>query len=49
MGQKTLFLYPQEMGFQNLLTLAFLPSKGIGERISKGILTEWAGKSTSKD
>jgi hypothetical protein len=30
----------QEMGFQNLLTITFPPSKGIGERISEGILTE---------
>jgi len=26
----------------------FAPSKGIGERVSEGILTEWAGLSTYK-
>jgi hypothetical protein len=36
------------MGFQNLLTITFLPGKVIGERISEGILTEWEGMSTSK-
>jgi hypothetical protein len=27
----------------------FLPSKAIGERVSEGIIPEWAGKSTTKN
>jgi hypothetical protein len=30
------------MGFQNLLTITFLPGKGIGELKSMGMITKWA-------
>ena len=36
------------MGFQNLLTITFPPSKGDGERISMGMITEWEGMSRVK-
>jgi len=36
------------MGFQNLLSMTFLPGKVIGERISERMIAEWEELSTSK-
>jgi hypothetical protein len=38
----------RKVGSHNLLTITFLPSKGIGERISMGMITEREGMSINK-